>query len=104
MDEIIRKGAWVEIHGVVLAAGERADNVPEDTKRVPLEMRVKGFLLAPGRAGDEVEILTPAGRRLRGTLTAVNPAYAHGFGAPVPELSTIGAEVKTLLRERGLVQ
>jgi hypothetical protein len=104
MDKMIAKGAWVEIYGVVLGPGERAPDIPEDTKRVPLEMRVKGFLVATGRAGDEVEIHTPAGRRLRGTLTVVNPAYVHGFGAPVPELSAIGAEVKALLRERGLVQ
>jgi len=104
MDETIAKGTWVEIHGVVLAAGERASNLPEDTKRVPLEMRVKGFLLAPGRAGHQVEILTPAGRRLRGTLMAVNPAYTHGFGTPIPELSALGTEVKALLRERGLVR
>jgi len=104
MRETIAIGAWVEIHGVVLASGERSSKLPEDTRRLPLEMRVKGFLLAPGRAGDEVEILTPAGRRLRGTLTAVNPPYAHGFGAPIPQLSAIGAEVKALLRARGLVQ
>jgi len=104
MGEMIAKGAWVEIHSVVLPAGERASNIPEDTQRVPLEMRVKGFLLAPARSGEDVEILTPAGRRLRGTLTAVNPLYAHGFGAPIPELSTIGAEVKALLRARGVVR
>lgn len=104
MGEMIAKGAWVEIHSVVLAAGERASNIPEDTQRVPLEMRVKGFLLAPAQSGEDVEILTPAGRRLRGTLTAVNPPYAHGFGAPISELSTIGAEVKALLRARGVVR
>lgn len=102
MADMIAKGTWVEIHSVVLASGERASDIPEDTKRVPLEMRVKGFLLAPGAVGDEVEILTPAGRHLHGRLAAVNPAYTHGFGAPIPELSTIGAEVKALLRARGL--
>ena len=55
---------------------------------------------AAGRDG----VLTPAGRRLRGTLTAVNPAYTHGFGEPLPELSAIGGEVRAMLRERGLIK
>jgi hypothetical protein len=97
--EMIAAGTWVEIQQVVLPAGERAPQVPDDTQRVDLELRVKGFLQAPAVEGEEAEILTPAGRRLRGTLVAVNPAYTHGFGAPIPELATVGAEVRGLLRE-----
>ena len=59
---------------------------------------MKGFLQTPAAEGEEAEILTPAGRRLRGTLVAVNPAYTHGFGAPIPELCSVGAEVRALLR------
>jgi hypothetical protein len=94
-------GVWVEIRRIVLTPDERAPQVPEDTKQVPLEMRVKGFLAAPAALGEEAEIVTPAGRRLRGVLAAVNPAYTHGFGAPIPEFSPIGGEVRALLRERG---
>lgn len=94
MSDAVAAGTWVEIHCVVLEAGHRAPQVPDDTAHVPLEMRVKGFLVAPGAAGDTVEIRTPAGRRLRGTLVAVNPAYAHGFGAPIAELQAIGGEVR----------
>lgn len=101
MPELIAKGTWVEIHRVVLAAGGRAPQVPDDTKQVPLEMRVKGFLTTRATLGEEVEILTPAGRRLRGTLKEVNPAYTHGFGPPIPALAPIGGEVRALLRERG---
>jgi len=104
MAERVMPGAWVEIHNCVLQAGERAPQVPEDTQRVPLEMRVKGFLVAPAVQGEAAEIMTAAGRRLRGTLTEVNPAYTHGFGAPLPELSTIGGEVRAMLRERGLIK
>jgi len=93
-------GTWVEIRRIVLPAGQRAPRVPEDTRRVPLEMRVKGFLVADARPGEEAEIDTAAGRRLRGTLSAVNPAYAHGFGAPIPELSPVGGEVRALLAGR----
>jgi hypothetical protein len=95
----IDAGTWVEIHQVVLPAGERAPQVPADTGRVDLELRVKGFLLAPAEEGEPAEIRTSAGRRLRGTLVAVNPAYTHGFGAPIPELSGIGSEVRGLLCE-----
>jgi len=104
MTELIEKGTWVEIHSVVLQANERAPQVPEDTRRVPLEMRVKGFLLAPATIGEDAEIETLSGRHLRGRLAEVNPAYTHSFGSPVPELSPIGCEVRALLREKGHMQ
>jgi hypothetical protein len=104
MAEAVPSGAWVEVHRVVLTPGERAPHAPEDTRRVPLEMRVKGFLVSAAAVGDEVEIVTRAGRRLRGTLSRVNPSYTHGFGAPIPELSTIGSELRALVRERDPVR
>lgn len=104
MADLIAKGTWVEIHRTILPAGERAPRVPDDTQRVPLEMRVKGFLVAPVPVGGDAEIVTRAGRRLGGRLVASNPAYDHGFGAPIPELSGIGGEVRDMLRKRGRVQ
>ncbi len=98
MAEPIAVGTWVEIRRVVLGPAERAPQIPDDTKTVPLEMRAKGFLAAPAILGEEVTIVTPAGRHLRGTLAAVNPAYTHGFGAPIPELTLIGEEVRAILR------
>ena len=98
MSERIEEGAWVEIRRVVLHAGERAPQAPEDTRRVPLEMRVRGFLARPASPGELVEIITAAGRRLEGVLSEVNPAYTHGFGAPLAELLDIGGEVRALLR------
>jgi hypothetical protein len=94
----------VEIYSVVLEPSQRAARIPDDTKQVPLEMRVKGFLAVPGKQGDPVEIITPSGRRLRGTLASVNPAYAHGFGAPIPELAHIGDEVRALLHKQGHIR
>jgi 2-amino-4-ketopentanoate thiolase alpha subunit len=99
--ELIEKGTWVEIYNIVLPVNERAPQVPEDTRRVPLEMRVKGFLLVPAAIGEDSEIETLSGRHLRGRLAAVNPAYTHSFGSPVPELSPIGCEVRALLRDKG---
>ena len=104
MAELIPPGTWVEIQRVVLAPGQRAPHIPEDTKRVPLEMRVKGFLVAAAGVGEEVDVVTATGRRLRGTLKEVNPAYSHGFGSPIPELSAIAGEVRELLRERGRIR
>jgi hypothetical protein len=104
MAEPVAKGAWVEIRRIVLRAGERAPQVPEDTRRVPLELRVKGFLAAPAALGEDCEIVTPAGRRLAGELVEIGPGYTHGFGAPVPELARIGEEVRAILRARGLVR
>jgi hypothetical protein len=94
----IEKGTWVEIRRIVLPAGQRAPQVPDDTQQVPLEMKVKGFLVTSATLGEEAEIETASGRRLTGTVTQVNPAYSHGFGPPIPELSAIAAEVRTLLR------
>lgn len=100
MAEWLAAGTWVEIHRIVLPAGQRAPQVPADTQAVPLEMRVKGFLVAAAATGEDAEIITRVGRRLRGTVIAVNPAYTHSFGPPVPELSTIGDEVRAQLAAR----
>ena len=93
-------GTWVEVHRVVLPPGERAPQVPEDTGRLPLEMRVKGFLVEDAFPGETAEILTPAGRRLKGTLAKVNPPYTHSFGAPIAALSPVGGEVRAILAAR----
>ena len=100
MAQRIEEGSWVEIHRVVLPAGERAPQVPGDTREVPLEMRVKGFLAQPAALGDDAEIVTVTGRHLHGVLSKVNPAYQHSFGPPVAELLGISTEVRALLRGR----
>jgi hypothetical protein len=100
MRERAGQGTWVEIHRIVLSPDERAQKVPDDTRRVPLEMKVKGFLVDEGTVGEEAEILTLAGRRLRGTLVRLDPAYTHGFGPPVPEIAAIGPELRAMLAAR----
>lgn len=105
MAKRIVQGAWVEIQCVVLSAGERAPQVPDDTQHVPLKMRVKGFLVAPpATLGEEAEIVTPSGRRLRGVLIDITPAYTHTFGPVLSELAIIGSEVRAMLRERGRIR
>jgi 2-amino-4-ketopentanoate thiolase alpha subunit len=100
MGDIIKKGRWVEIYRVILPAGQRAPQVPDDTKKVPLEMRVKGFLEKDAEIGDEVRITTAVGREVAGKLVAVNPAYTHGFGEPIEELVTIGREVRRIVGQQ----
>lgn len=101
MPERASAQTWVEVHRLVLAPGERAPQTPDDTRQMPLELKVKGFLTHAAAIGEEVDIITPAGRTLRGTLIAIHPAYTHTFGAPLPELSCIGGEVRTILKDRG---
>ncbi len=101
MAERVARGTWVELHRVVLAPGERAPQVPEETRRVPLELRVKGFLVEDAAAGEPAEVETAAGRRLRGTLERVLPRHEHGFGEPVPELLAVGEELRSILRRPG---
>ncbi|KPU42523.1 hypothetical protein OXPF_43080 [Oxobacter pfennigii] len=99
MTEQAVKGDWVQIHQVVLHPGERADNLPQDTKNVPLEMWIKGFINHDGKLNDTVEITTVTGRCVKGELTEINPGYSHGFGKCVPEILHIGLDLKKILWE-----
>jgi hypothetical protein len=96
---MIKKGSWVQIHKVVLKPEERTAQIPEETKKVPLEMWVKGFLCEDSLMNDFVEITTLTGRTESGTLIAVNPSYHHDYGDFVPELLQIDKLVKTALQE-----
>lgn len=94
---MVKKGEWVRIHKVILKPEERAPQVPDDTKQVPLEMWVKGFLQQDAEFGDEVEIETVTGRRETGELVELNPYYTHSFGVFVPELLQIDKQVREIL-------
>lgn len=94
---MVKKGEWVRIHKVILKPEERAPQVPDDTKQVPLEMWVKGFLQADADFGDEVEIETVTGRKETGKLVELNPYYTHNFGVFVPELLEIDKQVREIL-------
>lgn len=89
----IQKGTWVEIEQVVFYPEERAQSLPEDTRKVPYLLRASGFLLADADLGEEVRIQTIIGRTLSGKLITINPSYTHSFGKTIPELLTIGTEL-----------
>ncbi len=90
------KGDWVLIHNVVLNPNERAPQVPDDTKKVPLETWVKGFINENATVGEEVEITTMTGRVVRGKLIEINPYYKHDYGKCIPELLKIGLQLREI--------
>ena len=91
------KGDWVRSHRVILSADERTANLPEDTKKVPFEMWVKGHLLEDGEIGDEVTVRTVSGRQEHGTLIEVNPQFDVNFGQFVPEILEMDVRLRTAL-------
>ena len=95
--EPVPEGAWVELQQVVLKAGNRAPNVPDDTARVDFVARIRGFLLADAPMGGEATVRTLAGRQVSGRLTAVNPRNPADFGNPVPELLRLGGAARDAL-------
>lgn len=94
---MIKKNTWVRIKKIILEAHERTGNIPEDTKKVPLEMWTKGYLLNDANTGDIVKIKTLTGRIEEGKLIEVNPSYMHTYGKFVPEVLDIGRRVKDAL-------
>ena len=94
---MVKKGEWVRIHKIILQSSERAPQVPDDTKKEPLEMRTKGYLGADAKIGDVVTITTAAGRKETGTLIEANPYYEHDFGKFVPELLAIDRQVREIV-------
>lgn len=97
-----KRGDWVRIDKIILYEGQRAPDIPEDTKNTPLKMWNKGFLVNKcANIGDEVEVETYIGRKTKGTLIEVNPYWKHDFGKAVPEILYIGIEAKEILSEEG---
>lgn len=93
------KRIWVEIGFVVLDPSERTARIPGDTKQQPYFARVKGFVEGDPRIGEEVEMSTLLGRRMRGRVLRIAPEYGHGFGGPIKELIEAGQEARALLHE-----
>lgn len=92
-------GTWVEIEMVILGPGMRAPQVPPDTQATPLVMRATGFLAQSATVGEAAEIKTVIGRSLSGRLTKINPRALPDFGRPIPELLTVGQELRQHLEE-----
>ena len=92
------KNEWVQIHLIVLKPAERAENIPDDTRMLPLEQWVKGNLVEESAAlGDTVTVVTRTGRIVTGTLCAEQPCYEHSFGKYIPELHAVDDMVKEIV-------
>lgn len=95
-----KKGDWVQIHNIVLNPQERTGKLPDETKKVPLELWVKGFLSEDAKVGDICSITTVTGRVDTGVLEEINPKFTYGFGNEfIPELLQIDIQVKKILQE-----
>jgi hypothetical protein len=94
---LIKKGSWVQIKKIILNPEQRANNLPEATKKVPLLLWVKGTLLSDSEMNDMVEIKTVTGRIESGELIDVNPSYLHNYGKYMPEIQEIDRIVKSTL-------
>ncbi len=86
---MIEAMTYVEIYRMILTPEERAPHLPIETRRVPFEMRIRGYLMKPANLGDMVEIMTPSKRVERGILVQINPYFSHNFGHFVPIISEI---------------
>ncbi len=91
---MVKKNSYVEIHKVIFEAHERTAKIPEETKKVPYEMFIKGFLLLDASIGDLVTVETITGRVVEGTLLKENPTYDLGYGGFVPHI----LKIKQILR------
>lgn len=96
----MKKGTWVEVHNILLHPEKRSSRLPDDSKKVPYEMRARGFLLTDASLNEEVEIETLSGRIITGKLSQQEPGYTHGYGPPIVELVNIGEEEKKLLENK----
>ena len=94
---MIEKGRWVQIHRNILEPSERAPQVPDDTKAVPLEMWIKGYLQDDAEIGSEVTVVTRTGRIETGTLLEAEPYYKHDYGRFIPELLVISEQARVLV-------
>ena len=86
---MIEKGTYVRIRRTVLTPEQRSPNLPEDTKKVPLKMWIKGYLQEEADLFDIVTIKTTTGRLETGRLKEANPPYKHSYGDFVKEVMTL---------------
>ncbi len=90
-------GEWVEVERTLLEPADRSPNLPPETAEKPLVQWSKGFAAADAALGEELTIETMTGRQVTGRLYAINPGYHHTFGSPVPELATVGRDLRARL-------
>lgn len=91
---------WVEVESTILNPEERSIHLPERTRKTPLKMWVRGFLQADkADIGNDVKIRTLSGRMVEGELVQIKPSHKYDYGETIPELLTVGEELKNQLEK-----
>jgi hypothetical protein len=72
--------------------------LPEDTAKLPYEVRIRGILVSPAAPGESASVVTATGRQIAGELETVEPADTHTFGRPVHALVETIGEIENLRR------
>ena len=93
---MILKNTWVQIEKIILKPIDRLQTIPDDTKKCPLVMWVKGYLLEDAQIGETIKIRTKTNRIEKGKLIQANPSFKHNFGNYVEEIDMID---KIILKE-----
>ncbi|UJL45692.1 2-amino-4-ketopentanoate thiolase [Virgibacillus sp. NKC19-16] len=96
----IKRGTWVEVENTILYPEDRSNQLPLETKKIPYEMKVRGFLANDAYLNEIVTIKTLSRRFIKGKLMQSQPEYNHTFGPPVIELLHIGEEEENILNNR----
>lgn len=94
---LAKKGEWVQVENVVLPAGERAPQVPEDTQKCDLKLWVKGLLNEDCELGEQAKITTVTGRVVEGKMCSIKPRYIHDYGEFQPEFLKIELQLKEIM-------
>lgn len=95
---MIKKGMWIEVEETVLLPDDRAENIPDETKHTPLKCWIRGNCLSNCELNDEVEVVTNAGRIVKGKVVDVEPGYYHSFGKYIGEIGNIGRQAKDIIK------
>lgn len=96
-----KKGDWVQIENIVLTAGNRAPQAPEDTQQCDYKLWVKGIAGHDGSLGETMDITTVTGRKASGILVEIQPRYIHDYGDFQPELLKVELQLKEIMKEMG---
>lgn len=92
---VIKKNTFVRIRKTILEPGERSPSLPNDTRKVPFKMWIKGFLQENSNLFDIVTIKTETGRYETGTLKESEPYYKHNYGEFIKEIQQIKYIIKS---------
>ncbi|NNU76016.1 2-amino-4-oxopentanoate thiolase subunit OrtA [Clostridium estertheticum] len=96
---MIKKGTWVEVEEIVLTPKDRANSIPDETKKTPLKCWIRGKCLSDCELGNEVHVETNVGRIARGIVVQIEPGYYHTYGKYVEEISNIGKQAREIISQ-----